>query len=78
MASNTTVTSMLANAKYAGVSVPPQVDQILEAVANTGPWTVFFTLLAVLVAYDQSKTALICAKPGAFGQPTTGANGTCL
>ena len=56
MASNSSVTSVLANAKYAGVSIPPQVDQVVDAVVSSGPWAVVFTILALLVAYDQSKT----------------------
>lgn len=60
MASNSSVTSVLANAKYAGVSIPPQVDQVVDqvydAVASRGPWALVFSVLALLVAYDQSKT----------------------
>lgn len=55
MEANSSVTSVLANAKYAGVSIPPQVDQVVDAVVSSGPWTLFFTILAILVAYDQSK-----------------------
>ncbi|PKS08854.1 hypothetical protein jhhlp_003465 [Lomentospora prolificans] len=53
MESNTSFTSVLASSKYAGVTVPPQIDYVVEAVVNSGPWTILFTLLAILVAYDQ-------------------------
>ena len=60
MEANSTVTSVLANARYGGVSFPPQVDQVLDqvldAVSSSGPWAVVFSVLALLVAYDQSKT----------------------
>ena len=58
MEANSTVTSVLANTKYGGVSIPPQVDQVIDAVTNSGPWAVVFTILAALVAYDQSKMVL--------------------
>ena len=61
MEANSSVTSVLANARYGGVSIPPQVDQIVDAVASSGPWTLAFTILAVLVAYDQSEMLLTCA-----------------
>lgn len=35
--------------------MPPQVDYVLDAVRRSGLWTLFFTVLAVLVVYDQSK-----------------------
>ncbi|SPO05818.1 probable cytochrome P450 (involved in C-22 denaturation of the ergosterol side-chain) [Cephalotrichum gorgonifer] len=53
MASNSSFTSVLASTRYAGVTLPPQVDQVVDAVVNSGPWTVVFTILAFLVAYDQ-------------------------
>lgn len=60
MEANSTVTSVLANARFSGVSFPPQVDQaidqVVEAVTSSGPWAVVFSVLALLVAYDQSKT----------------------
>jgi len=55
MESNSNFTSVLASAKYGGVPVPPQVDYVVDAVVNSGPWTILFTVLAILVAYDQSK-----------------------
>ncbi|KEZ40985.1 Cytochrome P450 61 [Scedosporium apiospermum] len=53
MESNSNFTSVLASAKYGGVPVPPQVDYVVDAVVNSGPWTILFTVLAILVAYDQ-------------------------
>lgn len=51
-------TSILASAKYGGVTLPPQVDQVLETITNLSPWTLALTLLAVCVAYDQSRFCL--------------------
>lgn len=61
MDSNTTTfTSVLANAnaKLGNVNIPPQVDYVIERVTNASAWTILFTLLAIAVAYDQSK---LCA-----------------
>lgn len=70
MEANSSATSVLANARYGGVSIPPQVDQIVDAVASSGPWTLVFTILAALVAYDQSKTLLTRASAArVFGNP---------
>ena len=55
MDSNLTVVSPLANAKVSGVVVPQNFDFVVDAVFRTSPWTVAFTVLAVLVAYDQSE-----------------------
>lgn len=55
MESDSNFTSVLPGSRYAGVYVPSQVDFVVEAVANSGPWTILFTLLAILVAYDQGK-----------------------
>ncbi|KJZ78085.1 Cytochrome P450 61 [Hirsutella minnesotensis 3608] len=46
-------TSVLANAKYAAVSVPPHFDYVYEAIATASPWTLLVTLLAMCVVYDQ-------------------------
>lgn len=54
MATNaTSFTSPLAD-KFAAVSLPPQVDYVIEKVASAGILTWFFTLLALAVVYDQS------------------------
>ncbi|CAI4216974.1 unnamed protein product [Parascedosporium putredinis] len=65
MESDSNFTSVLPGSRYAGVYVPSQVDYVVEAVANSGPWTILFTLLAILVAYDQvmyivRKGSIIC------------------
>jgi C-22 sterol desaturase len=49
----TSFTSMLASSRYGGVTLPPQVDLILDTIVNLSPWTLAFTLLAICVAYDQ-------------------------
>ena len=49
----TSFTSPLANAKYGSVNVPPQIEYIVDAVSNASGWTIAFTVLAVLIAYDQ-------------------------
>jgi hypothetical protein len=55
MASNDSFTSILANTKYAAVNIPQQIDFVLDTVTNLSPWSILFTVLAVLVAYDQSE-----------------------
>ncbi|KAH8889779.1 cytochrome P450 [Thozetella sp. PMI_491] len=49
----TTFTSPLASLKYGPVSLPPQIEFVVDAIANTSIWAVLVTVLAVLVAYDQ-------------------------
>jgi C-22 sterol desaturase len=49
----TSFTSPLAQAGFASGSLPPQVEYVLETVANASVWTWVFTLLAMAVAYDQ-------------------------
>ena len=56
MSSNaTTFTSPLAHAGVSMGNLPPQVDRVLDVIANTSIATWFFTLLALAVAYDQSE-----------------------
>lgn len=56
MATNATAfTSPLANSNYGSLSVPPQVEYIVDAVSNVSFWTAVWTLLAVAVVYDQSR-----------------------
>lgn len=52
-AANVSSTSLLVNAKYAGVAVPPQLDHVLDAIATASPWTLLLTLLAMCIVYDQ-------------------------
>ncbi|KAK7423757.1 RNA polymerase C-22 sterol desaturase [Neonectria magnoliae] len=46
-------TSVLANAKYPSVNIPPQLDYVVDAISNAGAWTITFTLIALCVVYDQ-------------------------
>ncbi|KAK8929857.1 hypothetical protein H634G_01560 [Metarhizium anisopliae BRIP 53293] len=51
--SSSTFPSMLAGSKYGNINVPPQLDMILDAVTTASPWTIFLTILAMCVVYDQ-------------------------
>jgi len=54
MATNaTSFTSPLAHAKFGAVAVPPQLEYVFERIAQASGWTIFFTILAICVAYDQ-------------------------
>jgi hypothetical protein len=53
MVTNSSFTSILANSKYAGIA-GEQVDYVVDAVTRSGPWALFFTIVAFAVAYDQS------------------------
>ncbi|KAI2624306.1 cytochrome P450 61 [Hypoxylon sp. NC1633] len=54
MAANaTSFTSPLADFKFPAANFPPQVDYVLDTIANTSVMTWLFTLLAIAVAYDQ-------------------------
>ena len=59
MASNITFASVLASTKYAAVNLP-QLDSVLDAavevVSKASAWTIALTILAFLVAYDQSES----------------------
>ncbi|KAL7785979.1 cytochrome P450 [Trichoderma ceciliae] len=46
-------TSVLANSKYVGANIPPQLDYVIEIITTAGPWTWLFTIVALCVAYDQ-------------------------
>lgn len=52
-AANATFTSVLAHAKLGNVNIPPQIDYVIDAVANASIWTILLTLLLLAVAYDQ-------------------------
>ena len=52
--SSSAFTSVLANAKYGGVAVPPQLDYVVEAITTASPWALLLTIFAVCVVYDQS------------------------
>ena len=54
MATNATAfTSPLASLKYGTVNVPPQVEYVVDAIAQASAWQIFFTIFGLLVAYDQ-------------------------
>ncbi|KAI4865638.1 cytochrome P450 61 [Hypoxylon rubiginosum] len=54
MAANaTSFTSPLADFKLAAGSLPPQVDYVVDTIANASIMSWLFTLLALAVAYDQ-------------------------
>lgn len=65
MASSGSLTSVLASTMHSSVNVP-NLDFVFDAVSRTGPWTVLFTLLALLVAYDQSERLLRAPLPSAL------------
>ncbi|RDW92043.1 cytochrome P450-23 [Coleophoma crateriformis] len=52
-AQNASFVSPLADAKFAQIVGNPQIDGILVSLSQLSGWTIAFTLLAVLVAYDQ-------------------------
>lgn len=67
MASNaTTFASVLANSKYGSVTVPPQLDYVIDTVSNMSVWAALATLFAVLVVYDQGEREIKLAVPGGF------------
>ncbi|PYI11263.1 cytochrome P450 61 [Aspergillus sclerotiicarbonarius CBS 121057] len=45
--------SPLASVRAGHLSIPSQFDSVIDAVNNASPWTIAFTVLAILVAYDQ-------------------------
>jgi C-22 sterol desaturase len=53
------LTSVLANSKYVSANIPPQVDYVIDTIAAAGPWTWFFTILAICVVYDQGTDILL-------------------
>lgn len=53
MDANTSFTSPLATVGYGSINVPPQVEFVFDTLVNLSFWTVFWSLLALAVAYDQ-------------------------
>jgi len=54
MAINATAfTSPLASVGIGAVNVPPQLEYVVELVSNASGWTIFWSLLALAVVYDQ-------------------------
>ncbi|KAH8659082.1 hypothetical protein BGZ60DRAFT_117024 [Tricladium varicosporioides] len=54
VAANGSFASPLADAKYAQIVGNPQIDSIIAKVSNLSGWTIALTVLALLIAYDQS------------------------
>ncbi|KAK1755774.1 cytochrome P450 [Echria macrotheca] len=56
MDANATVfTSTLASIKYGAANVPPQLEYVVDTIAQASAWQLVLTLFAVLVAYDQFR-----------------------
>lgn len=55
MASNVSFASPVANAfaQYRSVNLPPQIDYVIDKIANASLSSVLVTLLAICVVYDQ-------------------------
>lgn len=49
----TAFTSPLASVNSGAINVSPQVELVLDAISRMSFWTVFWTLLALAVVYDQ-------------------------
>lgn len=49
----TSFTSPLASVNYGSINVPPQVEYVVDALSHVTFWTVFWTVLALAVVYDQ-------------------------
>ncbi|RAK97673.1 cytochrome P450 [Aspergillus ibericus CBS 121593] len=45
--------SPLASVRDGHLSIPSRLEYVVDAVNNASPWTIAFTVLAILVAYDQ-------------------------
>ncbi len=52
MAFNAT-TSPLATLKYGAANVAPQLELVVDYIANASTWSILATLLALAVVYDQ-------------------------
>lgn len=55
MAANTSFASPLAGVSGTQFSIPPQIESIVDVISSFGFWPIAFSVLAVLVAYDQSR-----------------------
>lgn len=47
--------SPLASVNYGSINVPPQIEYVVDALSRISFWTVFWTILAIAVVYDQRK-----------------------
>jgi C-22 sterol desaturase len=52
-------TSPLASARDGYMPTPPQMDYVVDAIGNASLLTIVLTILAVLVAYDQSMSMVL-------------------
>jgi sterol 22-desaturase len=50
--------SPLASVRDGNLLIPPQIEYVVDA-SNASLWTIAFTILAVLVAYDQSMSIVL-------------------
>lgn len=50
--------SPLASVRDDNLPIPPQVEYVVDT-SNASLWTIAFTILAVLVAYDQSMSIVL-------------------
>lgn len=51
----TSFASPLATAKYVAGAFPAQLEPVIQALSQTSIWAILLTVLAVAVAYDQSR-----------------------
>lgn len=58
----TTFTSPLAAIKYGAANIPQPVEYVLRTVSELSGWQVVFSILALLVAYDQCVYPELCAR----------------
>lgn len=50
------LTSPLASAGDGNLPIPPKIEYVVDAISDASLWTIAFTILAVLAAYDQSMS----------------------
>jgi C-22 sterol desaturase len=55
----TSFVSPLASVQNGNLPIPPQIEYVVDAISNASLWTIAFTILAVLVAYDQSTSIVL-------------------
>lgn len=41
------------------VPVAPYIEYVVDAISNAGLWTIAFTILSALIAYDQSESVVL-------------------
>lgn len=55
MAANTSFASPLAGVSGTLFPIPPQIEGIFDTISSFGFWPIAFSVLALLVAYDQGR-----------------------